>query len=183
MSETKGKRPERDDTFRALTEQKRGRGRPKHKTPRQSVYVELSKPHKSLISQLADQLPDNFARADIPDMAVATLNIRFDSIRRAVASRDREIPEGITDLASLHYLWDLELPDPNAETKWTSVRLSPQYVVELGRLQGTLNALFGANRSDVFLLGLFLLQKEVETKEWRVSSAENYEDHLRTIYL
>ena len=48
------------------------------------------------------------------------------------------------------------------KTKWTTVRLSPQHVVDLGRAQGGLGALFGASRSDVFGLSLALLRQFLE---------------------
>ncbi len=54
-------------------------------------------------------------------------------------------------------------PPPAAPTeKWTSIRLSPQQVLELGRLHGTLNAAFGAGRSEVFGLALALLAQFLE---------------------
>lgn len=143
-------------TFRALvTEDKPKRGRPKHAIPRESVYVELSLGQKTLLTTLGDSLP--VTRADIPDMAVMICAKRFDAMRRAIAERERELPEGITDLDSLYYLWDLELEKRDEEKKWTSVRLSPNQVVELGRLHGTFNALFKTTRSDVFSLALSLL--------------------------
>jgi hypothetical protein len=46
--------------------------------------------------------------------------------------------------------------------KWTSIRLSPQQVLEMGRLHGTLNAAFGAGRSEVFGLALALLAQFLE---------------------
>jgi hypothetical protein len=46
--------------------------------------------------------------------------------------------------------------------KWTSIRLSPQQVLELGRLHGTLNAAYGAGRSEVFGLALALLAQFLE---------------------
>ena len=46
--------------------------------------------------------------------------------------------------------------------RWTSIRLSPQQVLELGRAHGTLNAAFGASRSDVFGLALVLLAQFLE---------------------
>ena len=46
--------------------------------------------------------------------------------------------------------------------RWTSIRLSPQQVLELGRLHGTLNAAFGAGRSEVFGLALALLAQFLE---------------------
>jgi hypothetical protein len=42
--------------------------------------------------------------------------------------------------------------------KWTTIRVSPQQGIELGRVHGALYALFGASRSDVFALGLALLE-------------------------
>jgi hypothetical protein len=146
-----------DSTLAALLREPRKRGRPRHDVARQTVYVALSADQKTLISRLARQLPAGLGRADVPDMAVMTLATRLGAVRRAVAGRARELPEGITDFESLYYLWDL-LPVPAAEeSRWTSVRLSPQQAVEIGRLQGALNALFGINRSDVFTLALALL--------------------------
>ena len=87
----------------------------------------------------------------------------LEALRRAVADREREIPEGVTDLESLYLLWDLPLPAQNdSETKWTSVRVSPQQVIELGRVHGTLNAVFNANRSETFGLAMVLLGQFLE---------------------
>jgi pimeloyl-ACP methyl ester carboxylesterase len=83
-------------------------------------------------------------------------------LRRALADRNREIPEGVNDLLSLYLLWDLSLPPKRIEEKWTSIRVSPQQAIELGRVHGTLNAAFGANRSDIFGLGLALLAAYLE---------------------
>ena len=74
-----------------------------------------------------------------------------------MAGRSREIPEGVTDLESLYLLWDLPLPPKDVEEKWTSIRVSPQQVIELGRAHGALNAAFGASRSQTFSLALSLL--------------------------
>jgi hypothetical protein len=65
-------------------------------------------------------------------------------------------------LESLYLLWDLFVPPTNEETHWTSIRVSPQQVLDLGSLHGTLNAAFGATRSDVFVLGLSLLSQCLE---------------------
>ena len=46
--------------------------------------------------------------------------------------------------------------------RWTSIRLSPQQALELGRAHGTLNAAFGAGRSEVFGLALGLLAQFLE---------------------
>jgi hypothetical protein len=98
-------------------------------------------------------------RADLPDLAISVLTARMEALRLAVAGRNREIPEGVTDLESLYLLWDLPLPPEDAPEKWTSIRVSPQQAIELGRAHGTLNAAFGANRSQVFSLGLALLEQ------------------------
>jgi hypothetical protein len=87
------------------------------------------------------------------------LTARLEALRVAVAGRNREIPEGVTDLESLYLLWDLPLPPEDAPEKWTSIRVSPQQAIELGRVHGTLNAAFGANRSQVFSLSLALLEQ------------------------
>jgi hypothetical protein len=118
--------------------------------------VALTKSQKQQMKALAKQLPESFSRADLPDMAVNLLSIRLEQLRQAVSGRNREMPEGIVALDSLYLLWDLPL-DKGEEAKWTSIRLSPQQVIGLGRVHGILNALFGATRSDVFSLALALL--------------------------
>lgn len=152
----------RSSTLAALLEEKPRRGRPRRTVQRQNVYVALSASQKALMKRLAKELPDGLGRADLPDIAVSILAARLESLRRAVAGRNREIPEGITDLASLYLLWDLQLPDENEELNWTSIRLSPQPAIELGRAHGTLHAVFGANRSQTFALALALLAQFVE---------------------
>lgn len=134
---------------------------------------------------MAKGLPQGLSRADIPDMAVNLLAARLELLRRAVSGRDREIPEGITDLDSLYLLWDLKLPDDQSESKWTSIRLSPQQSIELGRAQGVLNALFGANRSQVFALGLALLSNFLngEMADKPYSSLEEVDRWITRIYL
>ena len=106
-------------------------------------------------------------------------------MRRAVSGRTREIPEGITDMNSLYLLWDLVVPGRNEEIKWTSIRVSPQQAIELGRIHGALNALFGANRSEVFALGVALLDYCVENdlpEQANISLAE-MRDVVNKIYL
>lgn len=152
----------RASTLAALLEEKPRRGRPRSSVQRQNVYVALSAAQKALLQRLASDLPAGVVRADLPDIAVSILAARLESLRRAVAGRNREIPEGITDLSSLYLLWDLPLPDENEELKWTSIRLSPQPAIELGRAHGTLHAVFGANRSQTFALALALLTQFIE---------------------
>lgn len=152
----------RASTLAALLEEKPRRGRPRSSVQRQNVYVALSVAQKALLQRLASDLPAGVVRADLPDIAVSILAARLESLRRAVAGRNREIPEGITDLSSLYLLWDLSLPDENEELKWTSIRLSPQPAIELGRAHGTLHAVFGANRSQTFALALALLTQFIE---------------------
>ena len=55
-----------------------------------------------------------------------------------------------------------ELTETGAGERWTSIRLSPQQALELGRAHGTLNAAFGAGRSEVFGLALGLLAQFLE---------------------
>lgn len=152
----------RASTLAALLEEKRKRGRPPSPVSRQNVYVALSDAQKQTLTDLAETLPDGLSRADLPDLAVSILGARMEGLRRAVSGRNREIPEGITDMASLFLLWDLPLPPQDPERKWTSIRLSPQQSIELGRAQGTLNAAFGANRSETFELALRLLVQFLE---------------------
>jgi hypothetical protein len=147
----------RASTLAALLEEKPKRGRPRRNVARQNVYVALSAGQKAIMSELAQRLPDGLARADLPDLAISFLDARLEALRRDVADRNREMPEGITALESLYLLWDLPLPADGATPKWTSIRVSPQQAIELGRAHGTLNALFGANRSQTFALGLSLL--------------------------
>lgn len=150
-------------TLAALLKEKPKRGRPSHNVSRQNVYVALAKSQKKQMRQLANLLSDGIGRADIPDLSITALAARLEALRRAVADRNREMPEGITDLESLYLLWDLPLPSSDEkEPSWTSIRVSPQQVIELGRVHGTLNAVFGANRSETFSLALALLEQLVE---------------------
>jgi len=153
---------QKDSTLAALLKERRRRGRPPREISRQNVYVELTQSQKDLVTALSDELPDEFVRADVADLAVIVLATRLEGLRRAVAGRTREIPEGITDLESLYLLWDLAQQDEEEEPRWTSIRLSPQQAIDLGRAHGTLNVLFGATRSEVFGLALALLQYLVE---------------------
>lgn len=178
-----GRHNQRDDTFAALTREKAKRGRPKSAIPRQSVYVALTKLQKQRISELAKQLPPGIKRADIPDMCVMTLSTRMEQIRRAVSGRDRELPEGITDIESLYFLWDLQLPDRNPDVTWTSVRLSPQQVLAFGRLQGTFKALFGATRSEVFTLAMGVLDDAVSAEIYPYADLDEYGAYLTNTYL
>ena len=139
-------------TMAALLEEKPKRGRPPRKVSRQNVYVALRPDEKTLLKELAGRLPDELARADLADLTITILNARLEALRRAVAGRNREIPEGVTDMDSLYLLWDLPLPPKDVEDKWTSVRVSPQQVIELGRAHGALNAAFGASRSRLRFL-------------------------------
>ncbi len=68
------------------------------------------------------------------------LSVRLEALRRAVADRDREMPEGITVMDSLYLLWDVPIP-LLTESSWTSLRLSPQQVIQLGRGQGFVTCL------------------------------------------
>lgn len=158
-------RPEEEprvSTLKDLLKDKPHRGRPRRQVARQNVYVALHPEQKAMIDRLGEQLPQGLGRADVPDVAVSVLTARVEALRTAVAGRTREIPEGVTDMESLYLLWDLPLPRRDPAEKWTSIRLSPQQVLELGRLHGTLNAAFGANRSEVFGLALALLAQFLE---------------------
>lgn len=156
MSDNKRSK-KRPSTLAALLEEKPKRGRPPRNVSRQNVYVALSATQRKEMSQLAARLPKGLARADLPDLAVTFLAARIEGLRRDVADRDREIPEGITDMESLYLLWDIPLPSDSDNAKWTSIRVSPQQAIELGRVHGTLNAVFGVNRSQTFGLGLAML--------------------------
>lgn len=140
---------------------------------------------KASITYLATLLPAGIARADVPDLAVVALAARLASMRRAVAGRSREFPEGIADVHSFYLLWDLPLPPRDALARWTSIRLSPQEAIELGRIQGGLNASFGSNRSEVFGLGLALLEQciEMDLPEAESSSLKEMREALQQIYL
>ncbi|GAB4280320.1 MAG: hypothetical protein Kow0080_33130 [Candidatus Promineifilaceae bacterium] len=152
-------------TLTALLKEKPKRGRPPRSVSRKNVYVALSKEHKEVMSQLSRELPGWLSRSDLPDLAITILYARMEALRKAVADRDREIPEGITDLESLYLLWDLPLPEKNNNEKWTSIRVSPQQSIELGRVHGTLKVLFGTNRSQAFALGLALLSQYLHTND------------------
>lgn len=165
MSDNKNKKERKTSTLAALLEEKPKRGRPPRAVSRQTVYVALTQEQKDRLSELAAFLPDGLARADLPDLAITILAARFEALRQAVADREREIPEGITDLESLYLLWDVPLPHyDDSETKWTSIRVSPQQVIELGRVHGTFNAVFNANRSQTFRLALDLLAQFLQNK-------------------
>lgn len=154
---------QRASTLAALLKEKPKRGRPLHNVSRQNVYVALTKLQKKRMKQLAGLLANEISRADISDLAISVLSARLEALRRAVADRNREMPEGITDFESLFLLWDLPLPSAKAtESNWTSIRVSPQQIIELGRAHGTLNAVFGANRSQTFGLALSLLEQLIE---------------------
>ncbi len=173
-------------TLAALMQDKPKRGRPRDAVSRQSVYIELSQAQKIQMKEMATLMPKEIKRSDIPDLAVSTLSARMDSLRQAVSGRNREIPEGITDFESLYLLWDLPLPEQNVALKWTSVRLSPQPSIELGRIHGMFNAVFNTSRSETFSLGLTLLENFIETilptlqeeikslDEWRRTISGNY---------
>ena len=156
---------ERASTLAELLKDRPKRGRPPRRVSRQNVYVALTDKEKQLLEHLVQFLPAHLVRADLPDLAIAVLTARLDSLHRAVADRNREIPEGVTDLESLYLLWDLEVPARIVERKWTSIRVSPQEVIELGRAHGTLNAAFGANRSEIFSLALVLLNQFFDTEQ------------------
>ncbi|MCI0393938.1 MAG: hypothetical protein L0332_15835 [Chloroflexi bacterium] len=175
----------KDSTLAALLEEKARRGRPRRAVSRQNVYIALTGEQKAQMQQLARELPKGLNRADIPDLAVMLLATRMELLRRAVSDRDREIPEGITDLDSLYLLWDLSLPPRGPVQKWTSIRLSPQRAIELGRAHGVLNALFGATRSDVFGLSLALLCGFIDNdlSGKRYNSLEDVEKWITNIYL
>jgi hypothetical protein len=175
----------KDSTIAALLEKKPKRGRPRRKISRQNVYVALSQDQKEEMWRIAKGLPQGLSRADIPDMAVNLLAARLELLRRAVSGRDREIPEGITDLDSLYLLWDLKLPNDRSESRWTSIRLSPQQAIELGRAHGVLNALFGASRSEVFALALALLSHFLagEMADRPYGSLEEVDSWIARIYL
>jgi len=152
-------------TLKDLLRDKPRRGRPRRMVARQNVYVALRPEQKRLMDTLGARLPLGLARPDVPDVAVSVLTARLEALRSAVAGRTREIPEGVTDLESLFLLWDLAPPLPEtagAPERWTSIRLSPQQALELGRAHGTLNAAFGAGRSEVFGLALALLAQFLE---------------------
>jgi hypothetical protein len=176
----------KDSTLAALLKDKPKRGRPPSAVSRQNVYVALTPEQKEWLTALADDLPVGFSRADIPDLAVTLLATRLELLQTAVSDRNRGIPEGITDLESLYLLWDLALPNPDDDNKWTSIRLSPQQVIELGRVQGILNALFGVNRSQVFALGLALFAHFVNQQQpadRAFKSLRDLRDWMRKIYL
>jgi hypothetical protein len=165
MSSGKPKKKHQASTLAALLEEKPKRGRPPRAVSRQNVYVSLSKTQKQKMDGLVAYLPDGLSRADLPDLAISILSARFEALRQAVADREQEIPEGVTDLESLYLLWDLALPDEPDGNKWTSIRVSPQQVIELGRVHGTLNAIFGANRSQTFDLSLALLSHFLQSDD------------------
>lgn len=172
-------------TIAALLREKPRRGRPPRRISRQNVYVALTEEEKEGMYKLAELLPAGVKRADIPDLAITLLALRLEHIRRHVAGRDREMPEGITDLESLYLLWDLPLPAEDEDRKWTSLRVSPQQAIELGRVHGVLHALFGANRSQVYILALSLFRQAVrhELAAHSYRSVSELQDLMESIFL
>ncbi len=172
-------------TIAALLREKPKRGRPPHRISRQNVYVALTEEEKVDMYELAEALPPGLKRADIPDLAIGLLALRLEHIRRHVADRDREMPEGITDMESLYLLWDLPLPADDEDRKWTSLRVSPQQAIELGRVHGVLHALFGANRSQVYILGLALFRQAIvnELAAQSYHSMSELQDLMESIFL
>lgn len=172
-------------TLAALLEEKPKKGRPPRPVSRKNVYVALTPDLKQQMDRMADELPGELVRADIPDIAINLLTVRMELLRKDVADRDREIPEGVTDLDSLYLLWDLPIPPRNGEPKWTSIRLSPQQAIELGRIHGVLRALFGANRSQVYWLSLTLLDQFLESAapEREIKSVHEAKEWMKRIYL
>ncbi len=176
---------QRASTLAALLKDKPKPGRPSRNVSRQNVYVALANSQKKQMKQLADLLAEGINRADIPDLGISVLSARLEALRRAVADRNREMPEGITDLESLYLLWDLPLPtSAEKEPSWTSIRVSPQQVIELGRAHGTLNAVFGANRSQIFSLALSLLEQLIEDHPLiqQYTSAEELRKRIIDLY-
>ena len=175
----------KQSTIAALLEDKPKRGRPPRAVSRKNVYVALSASQKGEILIMAANLPKGLFRSDIPDMAVNLLATRLNVLRQSVADRERDIPEGVTDLDSLYLLWDVPLPSHKEEAKWTSIRLSPQQTVQLGRAHGTLNALFGTNRSEAFSLGLALLQQflSIDLADKQYTSLSEVDEWVTRIYL
>lgn len=175
----------KQSTMAALLEDKPRRGRPPRAVSRQNVYVALSNVQKACLEEIGQRLPSPLARADVPDAAISLLAARFEAMRRAVADREREIPEGIVDLGSLYLLWDLPLPPRAEEVKWTSIRVSPQQAIELGRVHGVLNTVLGANRSEVFSLGLALLTNLIQSdlKEPSIRSLPQLQEYFTRLYL
>ena len=166
------------DTILALLEEKPKRGRPPHPIPRVNVYVALFKEQKEAMSKLANLLPKSLKRADLPDLAIVILDAQMEALRQAVAGRNREMPEGVTDLESLYLLWDLPIVKYNSVARWTSIRVSRQQEIELGRAHGTLNGAFGANRSQTFSLALsllsrFLQKSQLQQAEWTLKEAKD----------
>lgn len=138
----------------------------------------MTRAQKAKLGRIAKQTPAGLKRADVPDMAVILLSSRLARLRNAVSGRSRELPEGITDIQSLYYLWDIPISNVQDEAKWTSIRLSPQWSVEFGRLQGTFNALFGSTRSEVFDLALDLLDCLIGESEPSYTSLNDFEQAI-----
>ena len=172
-----------DSTLAALLKTKPGRGRPHSLLRRQSVYVALAPIHKSWLKELAEALPLGIKRSDVPDIAVAHLAFQFEQLRNAVADRDRELPEGITDIDDLYFLWDLRPLNTPLDPKWTSIRLSESRIVEFGQLQGVFKVLFGSTRSEVFYLALTFLgdfaSRHAHLKHERLTPIQFIEHFLR----
>lgn len=173
-------------TLAALLKDKQPkRGRPSHAISRQNVYIALTPAQKQTLNLIAASLPETISRADVPDLVITALTSRLEGLHRAVADRTRTIPEGVTDLVSLYLLWDLPLPGKDDDATWTSVRVSPQQVLDLGRAHGTLNAAFGATRSQTFVLGMALLTQSLEDHppDPSLMTLESIRQHILHTYL
>ena len=167
-------------TISALLKEKPKPGRPRHAVSRQTVYVELTDEQKQMTRMIAEKLPATLHRADIPDLAITLLTANLDHLKQTMAGREREMPEGVVDLISLYLLWDLIPPNPDISSKWTSIRLSPRQAIQLGRIHGELNALFGATRSEIYNLALIFLNHLIKNKQILVPlSAELTLDDLK----
>lgn len=177
--------PREESTLTALLREKPKRGRPRRAVSRQTVYVALTPEQKRVMREIGETLEGDLGRADVADMAIMLLSIRLEALRQAVSDRDREMPEGITALDSLYLLWDVPLP-PKKDAEWTSIRLSPQQMIQLGRAKGVLEALFNANRSDAFALGLGLLHTLFHSAHFplhQTTSLPLFEAYVTRIYL
>ena len=112
---------------------------------------------------------EGLARADLADLAITMLNgAPGSAAARGRRSQPRDPRGGHRYGLSLSAVGSATAAE-GREEKWTSVRVSPQQVIELGRAHGTLNAAFGASRSDTFSLGLVLLDRYMSAGDFQDS--------------
>lgn len=155
----------------------------RHAVSRQSVYVALSPEQKALVNELADCLAGDLGRADISQYGRHVGAVG--SVAPGCFGSEQEDAERDCPGIGL-FVVGCAFAAPWPMAVGTSIRLSPQQVIQLGRAQGLLHALFNANRSEVFSLGLGLLNILLKSDSFPLASVASltaFEDEITRIYL